>query len=118
MIILQKPDYFNLYSTYFKLNNKWGVVAFLPYDENLGREEQIEKLKFSLPLWNQYWKDETALLVDAYEYNAVFLCDNKEEAFSIFEQIRGKDGLPTDRTPGYCYAVVYNNEGVLLTENC
>jgi hypothetical protein len=46
------------------------------------------------------------------------MCDTEEEAFSVFKnQVRGKDGLPLDPTPGECYAYLINNEGVILSEN-
>ena len=118
MITLNKLSIYDLYSTYFKVNNKWGVVVWLPSDEDATTESLQKQIEFSLPLWNKYWKTITDVLIDGCLFDHVaFLCDSEDEMWEVYNQIRGDDGLPNDKTPGDCFAVGYSNEGIQLLEN-
>lgn len=119
MITLTKPDIFDLFVAYCKANNKWGVRIRLPWDEydTTTTQEKYKSIEFSLPLWSKYWKSKMEVILDARYSNIIFLCDTKEEMNEVYNQVRGDDGLPNDKTPGDCYACTCSPDGILYTEN-
>lgn len=123
MIRLTKPDIFDLFKNYCKVNNKWGVYVSLPwgdddYNTDTTQEARYTSIEFSLPLWSKYWESKTEVMSDAIHPGyVIFLCDTELEMNEIYNQVRGDDGLPNDRTPGDCYACTCSPEGELLTEN-
>lgn len=121
MITLTKPDIFDLFKAYCKVNNKWGVYVNLPWGDDYNTattEENYANIEFSLPLWSKYWKSKEEVMTDAIiSGHIVFLCSTEEEMNIVYDQVRGDDGLPNDKTPGDCFACTCSPEGVLLTEN-
>lgn len=101
------------------MHNKWRVYIELnPVWDKETHEDQVKAVEFSLPFWSQYWLSTSAVVMDAIGGGSIiFLCDTEEEAYSIYEQVRGNDGLPPDYEPGDCYAMLITNEGKGLREN-
>lgn len=113
MITLTKPNNFDLFKVYCKVNNRWGVYMIITL-----LQKKYKNIEFSLPLWNKYWKSKMEVILDAMSGNhIIFLCDTEEEMNEVYAQVRGDDGLSNDRTPGDCYVCTCSPEGILLTEN-
>ncbi|MEH2060276.1 MAG: hypothetical protein V7K97_29910 [Nostoc sp.] len=118
MIKLNKLTLPKLYSSYCQLHKKWGIVVILPYSGSRDPEEDKKAIEFNLPQHKKYWETTTDVMIDALVYTEVlFTTDTEEEMWNIYTQIRGKDGLPNDPSPGECYAYTCSPEGIILTEN-
>jgi hypothetical protein len=110
--MIQKLSHWEFTKLFCKLTNKWCVYISCPdIEEEWTKSEWNEVLK-AAPCLS---KDEDfQILIDNEGW---IVCDTKEEAYSIFEQIVGDDG-PT-RVNSYdgnmgVYACIYNSQGVYM----
>ncbi len=118
MAIMKTPSTFDLLSAYCKVQAKWAVVVWLHYGDTDTPETFRPVVESGLPLWPDYWDTIADVAITAIlEGMVVFLSDTQEEMETVYDRVRGKDGLPGDPTPGRFYACTYAPDGTGLTEN-